>query len=338
MSSHYSGKLDSLNEIFPGSDIQLDTDNLHIDGKAYPIIDDVIILLDPEYYPESVKARLADPKDPGQSSAESGAFSESIQYTFGAEWTRFSEIWPEYDRVFDEYFDIVNLEELEDKRVCDLGCGTGRWAYFLTKNVPVRELVMVDFSEAIFVARNNLRYMNNTLFFMGDLQRLPFKEDFADFLYCLGVLLTLPSDQLQEIRKLKKYAKKLLIYLYYDLENRPAWFRTILAGVTAVRKVVSKIRNKTFRDAFTWSVAAFVYAPLIGLGKLLDPFGLSKYVPLYPEHHYMTFRWWRLLAYDRFFTSIEQRVSTKEIMTLEDTFSEVIISPKSAFWHFLCVR
>ncbi len=219
MSSYYNDKLDSLHEIFPGSDIRPESDSLHVDEKVYPIIDDVIILLDPEYYPEYVKARLSDHNNSEQIRNTASPFSESVQFTFGAEWTRFSEIWPEYDRVFNEYFDIVSMESLRNKRVCDLGCGTGRWAYFLTRRVPVRELVMVDFSEAIFVARNNLRNMNNALFFMGDVQRLPFKEDFADFLYCLGVLLTLPTDQLHEVRNLKKYAKELLIYLYYDLEN-----------------------------------------------------------------------------------------------------------------------
>ena len=74
------------------------------------------------------------------------------------------------------------------------------------------------------------------------------------------------------------------------------------------------------------------------VGYLLRPFGLAKYVPLYEDHHYLNFRWWRLLAYDRFFCGIENRVSRKEILTLNDTFSNVTVSPNSGYWHFVCER
>ena len=52
----------------------------------------------------------------------------------------------------------------------------------------------------------------------------------------------------------------------------------------------------------------------------------------------MTFRWWRMLAYDRFFTSVEQRVSRSQIMKLTDTYSEVLVSPGPSYWHFVCKR
>jgi hypothetical protein len=41
-------------------------------------------------------------------------------------------------------------------------------------------------------------------------------------------------------------------------------------------------------------------------------------------------------AYDRFFTSIEQRVSRDEIMALRDTYGEVTISENIPYWHFVC--
>ena len=43
----------------------------------------------------------------------------------------------------------------------------------------------------------------------------------------------------------------LLIYLYYALDKRPAYFRFILALVTVVRKVVSRIHHPAFREFFT---------------------------------------------------------------------------------------
>jgi hypothetical protein len=43
-------------------------------------------------------------------------------------------------------------------------------------------------------------------------------------------------------------------------------------------------------------------------------------------------------VYDRFFTSIEQRVSKQEILELSDTFSEIVISDEVPYWHFLCKK
>jgi SAM-dependent methyltransferase len=245
---------------------------------------------------------------------------------------------PEYDIVFDNYFDIIDLAALKGKRICDLGCGTGRWAKLLSQKTQLKEIICSDFSEAIFVARRNLRDIPNALFFMADLQRLPFREDFCDFLYCLGVLLTLPTDQLDQVRRLRKFAPEMLFYTYYSLDNRPFWWRGVFFLVDLLRRLVYRVRNPVFRDGFTWSIAAFVYIPLMVIGHILRPFGLARYVPLFEDHHHLNFRWWRLLAYDRFFCGIEKRVSREEILTLGDTFSEVMVSPNSGYWHFLCRR
>jgi SAM-dependent methyltransferase len=330
----YSDKLKSLKEIFQEKDLHLEKNNLMVGKRIYPIVDDVIVLLDPKQYPQSLKNRLK--MGVSDSRITPDSFSEDIQFTFGKQWEKFSRILPEYQREFEEYFDIVDLDELVDKRVCDLGCGTGRWSYFLKGRC--RELVLLDFSEAIFVARANLKDVKNALFFMGDLTRLPFKEDFADFLFCLGVLHHLPTDALKEVRQLKKYSKKILIYLYYSLDNRPLYFKGILALVTSVRILLSKVRNPAFRNLFTWFGLFTLYIPCICLGSLFKPFGLSKYVPLYSEHYWNSIEEIRHHVYDRFFTSIEQRFSRKEIMKLEDTFSKVIVSDQPGYWHFLCVN
>jgi SAM-dependent methyltransferase len=306
---------------------------LVVDGRTYPIIDDVIILLDPSQYPR------ASPNMLGRNDValeRPSDFAEDIQFTFGKEWQEFPRILPEHEADFRNYFDLVDLETLKGARVCDLGCGIGRWSYFLAGKC--RELVLVDFSEAIFVARRNLVDASNAFFFMADLKRLPFRKNFADFLFCLGVLHHLPTPAIDAVRALREYAPVLLIYLYYSLDNRPFYFRILLSLVTGLRLLTSRVRNTTFRSAFTWLGTVGIYVPLVFLGALLRPMGLSRHIPLSEAYQGKKLEAIRQDVYDRFFTRIEQRYSRKQIMELEDSFSKVIVSDKLGYWHFLCLR
>lgn len=327
---YYEDKLNSLKDIFGTDNISLNQDSIIVNGQEFPIINDVIILLEPQYYPSSLL---------GQKTlvlSNSTDFAPDIQNTFGAEWQEFSTILPEHRYEFDQYFDLVDFDGINEFRVCDLGCGIGRWSYFLT--TKCRELVLVDFSEAIFVARENLRDFENTLFFMADIKKLPFRNDFCDFMFCLGVLHHLPSDVMEEVRALKKYSHQLLIYLYYALDNRPFYFKFFLAGISFMRKGLSRIKNSFLRFTITWAGTVLIYIPLVLIGTSLSPFGLGKYIPLYEGYKNKGLKRIRQDVYDRFFTRIEQRVSKKQIIELQDSFSEVVISEGLPYWHFLCIR
>jgi SAM-dependent methyltransferase len=330
---YYASKLHILREIFGSDDVELFQDSLKVNGRTYPIIDDVIIMLDLAQYPAWLRNRLA--INDAIEKEPIADFAEDIQFTFGEEWVQHSEILPDHEKLFQQYFDLVNFEQLADKRVCDLGCGMGRWSYFLQDKC--RELILVDFSDAVFVARRNLAN-SNALFFMADIKRLPFKSNFADFIVCLGVLHHLPTNALDEVRELRRYAPTLLVYLYYALDNRPAYFRFLLGAVTYIRTLCSQVRSRRLRAAITAAIATIVYRPLIVLGKALATFNLSQSVPLYDMYHNKSVKQVKQDVYDRFFTRIEQRVSRKEIYQLGDSFADVQISKGLPYWHFLCRR
>ncbi len=203
---YYRNKIESLQNIFGTKDLELKADSLRVGSKEYPIHNDVIDLT--------------------RAVAPSADFAEDIQYTFGAEWKEHRDILPEHAREFEQYFDLVDLPSLKNARVCDLGCGSGRWSFFLKDHC--KELVLVDFSEAIYVARQNLKDADNALFLKADITRLPFADNFADFIFSLGVLHHLPIPCLEAVKRLKRFSPRLLIFLYYALDNQPFYFRVAL--------------------------------------------------------------------------------------------------------------
>ncbi|MDH4182680.1 MAG: class I SAM-dependent methyltransferase [Nitrospinota bacterium] len=332
MSTYYNDKLGQLKDIFGAGHVEAQEDHVTIDGKVFPVIDDVIILLDETAMPPLVRRRLSKQNAP----SEDPGFSEDVQFSFGAEWTKYPDILPEHRDEFNQYFDLVDIDSLAGARSMDLGCGIGRWSYFL-KDI-CGEMILVDFSEAIFVARKNLRGSVNCVFFMADITKLPFRSDAADFILCLGVLHHLPMDALKATRYLKGFAPRALIYLYYALDNRPVYFRALLAAATMVRLAASRIRNERLRSIFTWLVAALVYKPFIVIGQALGPLGLSSSVPLYEGYRGKSLGRIQQDVYDRFFTTIEQRVSRSQIMALRDSYSKITVSENIPYWHFLLER
>lgn len=330
---YYAHHRSALERLFGTRDLAITADQLRVGSAVYPIVRDVIQLL---------PAGAGSPAEGPRSAADAphgsatGPIATDIRDTFGAEWQEYPEILPEHEREFRQYFDLVPLDSLRGKRVADLGCGMGRWSYFLREVCD--ELVLVDFSDAIFVARHNLRDCPRALFFQADLEQLPFVHDAFDFAFSLGVLHHLSTPALVATRRLRPLAPSLLVYLYYALDNRPAHFRVLLALATGLRSALWRVRSERFRRAFASGVALLVYRPLIGLGGLAQLAGLGRFVPLYDFYRGQSARRIRQDVYDRFFTRIEQRVSRRQILELRDTFDEVRVSEGLPYWHFLCRR
>jgi len=106
-----------------------------------------------------------------------------------------------------------------------------------------------------------------------------------------------------------------------------------------MRRRLSHVRATKVRRVIAFSIAALIYKPMVGLGRALGPVGLSRAVPLFEAYRGKSFRRVEQDAYDRFFTSIEQRVSRAAIMQqLSTTFGSVRVSEQPPYWHFLCER
>lgn len=323
--AYYDDKVASLARLFGTCEVQVWSDRVRVGRSTFPIVNDVIVALPEELRPTGVVK--------GQAATD---FASDIQETFGREWRRFHEVLPEQRREFEQYFDVVDLPSLSDALVCDLGAGMGRWSAFLVEHC--RQVVLVDFSDAIFVARENLRDVSSAVFVMADITALPFADDCCDFAMCIGVLHTLRVDPLGAVRRLGRLAPRLLVYLMYALDNEPRHLRLLLEAVTAARRRTSRLNNETLRRILTTIIAFGVYRPLIATGRLAERLRWGHLIPLANANVGKSMEGIRQVVYDRFFTSIEQRVTAAEVEGLTSTFSKVVISQNSPYWHFECRR
>jgi len=329
---YYKNKIKTLSELFGTSDIQLEGTFINIGGRIYPIVDDVIILLKSHQIPRRISEKIQN-FTPDEEVAPS--IAKDIQFTFGQEWKTYNEILPQHHDEFKLYFDLIDLTTLSSKRIGDLGCGIGRWSYFL-KDIA-KEMVLVDFSESIFEARKNLSGSDNMIFIMADVLDLPFPDDTFDFIFCLGVLHHIPEPALESVRKLSRLAPEFLVYLYYSLDTRGALYKLIFYFVDLIRRLISNINSSNARLILTEVLMWLLYIPTIFIGKIMSKLGAdATKVPFYSIYGHMNLDRIRQDVYDRFFTRIEQRVSKKEIYELSNTFSEIIVSDGLPYWHFLC--
>lgn len=255
---------------------------------------------------------------------------------FGDEWLRFDQselTQDELTKMFDNYFNIFSWEKLPAYAVgFDLGCGSGRWAKMVAPRVG--KLHLIDPSEALEVARRNLKNSDNCEFHRATVEEIPLENDSQDFGYSLGVLHHIPDTQagLQACVDKLKTGAPFLVYLYYRFDNRPVWFRAIWKASDVVRRVVSQMPHG-LRFGASQVLAAAVYFPLARTAKVLEKTGAN--VEKFPLSQYRnnSFYTMRTDALDRFGTSLEKRFTKSEIKTMmENCGLENIEFSETSFW------
>lgn len=257
---------------------------------------------------------------------------------FGEEWRAFDQAplgGAEYAELFDRYFGIFPFGELTSgAQGFDLGCGSGRWAEGVAGRVG--QLHCIDPSpEALEVAKARLRKWPNVQFHLAAADSIPLADGSQDFGYSLGVLHHVPDTRralADCVRKLKADAP-FLLYLYYRLDNRPAWFRSLWEATNLARKAISSMPFP-LRKWVTTAIAAFIYWPLARLSKVAEDVGADvSSIPL-SFYRKTSFYTMRTDALDRFGTRLEQRFSRAEIerMMTDAGLTGIVFSEREPYW------
>jgi ubiquinone/menaquinone biosynthesis C-methylase UbiE len=258
---------------------------------------------------------------------------------FGDEWSRFDqrELDPEeLESMFQAYFAILPWERLGEKAVgFDLGCGSGRWARCVAPRVG--KLHCIDASrEALEVARKALASAANCEFAHASVEQIPLADGSMDFGYSLGVLHHVPDTEAGLracVSKLKPGAP-FLLYLYYALDGRPAWFRALWKASDSLRNRISRMPHSA-RYAASQMLAVSAYYPLARAAKIAEKLGYSHVdsLPLaaYRDRSFYTMR---TDALDRFGTRLERRFTREQMRAMMERagLRDIRFSESSPYW------
>jgi ubiquinone/menaquinone biosynthesis C-methylase UbiE len=260
---------------------------------------------------------------------------------FGREWSTFrqdSDHLSQQQRqaIFEDYFGIFPWHLLPPGGGVglDAGCGTGRWSVLIAPRV--QHLHLLDPSaEALNVARENLRGMNNVSYHLQSVAAIPLPPKSLDFAFSLGVLHHVPDTEaaIAAIADKLKPNAPFLVYLYYALDNRPIWYRLVWRVTDLARHVVSRLPHP-LRLAISQTIAAMIYWPLARVARLMSQRG--RPASALPLSYYAdkSFYVMRTDAYDRFCTRLEKRFRRDEIkrMLTRASFKNITFSEKQPFW------
>jgi SAM-dependent methyltransferase len=257
---------------------------------------------------------------------------------FGREWVAFDQaLLPtkELDCRFEDYFSIFPFDALPpNAEGFDLGCGSGRWAAKVCERVGTLHCIDPS-AAALDVARRRLGEQPAARFHVAGAHAIPLVDGSQDFGYSLGVLHHIPDTEaaMRDCVKKLKHGAPFLVYLYYNFDNRPVWFRTLWKGSDILRRVISRLPFEA-RKSLCGIIALTVYWPLMRIALMAELMGID--VTNFPLSFYRRYGLYtmRTDALDRFGTRLEHRFSRHEIKAMMERCGLVGVrfSDREPFW------
>jgi len=234
--------------------------------------------------------------------------------SFGFEWSRFPEMYGEWEKTFLNYMEPHKAEFFHGKKVLDAGCGNGRFAHYAAKYGA--EVCAIDLGPAVEVAQQNAGRSEAVQVIQADLHRPPFAVETFDFIYSIGVLHHLPNPEaaFQNLLRYLRPGGEIQIYLYWSPDEQP-FKRALLTVINAARKVTIRLPHEfVYALAFPAAVAAFgffvwpyrIFRRIPGLKALAEKLPMKQYADF-------PFKVCVNDQLDRFSAPIENRYTSQEV-------------------------
>jgi SAM-dependent methyltransferase len=263
--------------------------------------------------------------------------------SFGDEWQRFRCQDPsEFHIASNEYFDVLDFGSLNaGMKAIDVGCGTGRWSRVLAPHVGI--MYGIDPSSALDVAKENCAALTNFVPVSAVAENLPFDSKSVDFAMSLGVLHHIEDTEkaLSEIYRVLRDGGRFLFYFYYNLDNRPIWYKSLFLLSNIVRLFISSLPS-TIKNLVCELIAILVYYPLVKIAGFVAFIFGNKIAQNMPLAYYCnkSFYIMRTDCRDRFGTPLEKRYSKKQLQDLltKAGFSSITFSNSQPYWHGIAIK
>lgn len=290
------------------------------------------------YNKEALKVVKANNREISIFSTEGKNIDPEVVKGFGEEWIKFQAYNDEDIRSLAiMYFDILTDDIInKNTYALDIGCGTGRWTKYLSNRIGFIEAV--DPSNAVLAADYLLKDVDNVRITQASVETIPFDDETFDFAMSIGVLHHIPNTP-QALADCVKKVKKggyFYVYLYYNLDNKNAFFKFVFKISDLIRKVVSRMPSGLKR--FSCDVLAVVcYMPFVLMSRFCNWIGLKKLGKKFPLADYANKSFFiiRNDTLDRFGTKLEQRFSKKQVIEMMTNagLGNIVVSPASPFYH-----
>lgn len=273
-----------------------------------------------------------------------GNFDSDVIDDFGDEWSAYDQSSVNHDELEKQFLDYFKLfpwnEKIANGKGADFGCGSGRWAKFVSDRVG--SLICFDASEkAVNVAKKNLIDKNNCEVTLAKVDELPIADNSLEFAYSLGVLHHIPdtAGAIKNCTDKLKTGAPFLIYLYYAFDNRPKWYSLIWKCSDIFRRIISALPF-FLKYPLSNIIAGLVYYPVARIALIIEKFGADvNNIPL-TEYRAKSFYTMRTDALDRFGTRLENRFTQGEIkkMMEEAGLIDIQFSDIAPYWCALGIK
>lgn len=262
--------------------------------------------------------------------------AENYAASFGFQWNRFSRTQLDSHsglRISADRFYAHSgwgRDQLEGKRVLDVGCGAGRFTEVALDSGA--RVVAVDYSLAVDACRQNHADRSQLDVIQADIYDLPFPEGAFDFVYCFGVLQHTPDVRgafAALVRQLKP-GGRIAVDLYARLWTNVLWPKYWLRPIT--RRMQERQLLSLVERAVRWLLPVSRVVAKIPLAgrylRWLVP--VANYEGIYPLDDRQMFEWSVLDTFDMLAPAHDHPIDAG---TLQRWFQEEGLSSIDVFRH-----